>query len=84
MNSFKASIDFSSPIPGILKETHISVSAATKTTGYNAQYLRRLLRNEKLQGTKIGQIWLIKLKSLDDFLQQVEHSSDQRFGPKRL
>jgi len=82
MNSFNTSFDSSSTIPGILKETHISVSAATKITEYNAQYLRRLLRSEKLQGTKIGQVWLIKLKSLEDYLQQVEHSSDQRFGPK--
>jgi len=82
MNSFNASSDFSSITTGILVETHISVLAATKTSGYNAQYLRRLLRNEKLQGTKIGQLWLIRMKSLEDYLQQVEHSSDQRFGPK--
>ena len=82
MNSFNRIFELSSIIPGILTETHISISAATKTTGYNAQYLRRLLRNDKLQGEKIGQIWLIKLSSLQEYLQQVELASDQRFGPK--
>jgi len=83
MNSLNTHFDFSSTTPGILVEIHISVVAATKITGYNAQYLRRLLRSEKLQGTKIGQLWLIKLKSLEGYLQQVEHSTDQRLGPKR-
>jgi len=82
MNSFNTSFNFSSSIPGILTETHISVLAATKATGYNAQYLRRLLRKNKLQGEKVGQLWLIRLKSLEDYLTQVESSTDQRFGSK--
>ena len=83
MNSFNKYLDYSSTTPGILTENHISVSSATKITGYNAQYLRRLLRNKKMEGIKIGQVWLIKLKSLQEYLHQVEHSSDQRFGPIR-
>jgi len=83
MNSFNATIDFSSTTPGILTGNYISVLAATQSTGYNAHYLRRLLRKEKLQGIKIGQLWLIKQKSLQDYLQQIELTSDQRFGPKR-
>jgi len=82
MNSFNTQSDFSSEIPGFLTESHISVLAATKITGYNAQYLRRLLRNKKIRGTKIGQIWLIKIKSFADYIQQAEQSSDQRYGAK--
>ena len=66
----------------MLLENHLSVSAAAMITNYNAQYLRRLLRADKLEGIKIGQVWLIKLGSLREYLQQAEKISDQRYGPK--
>jgi hypothetical protein len=40
---------------GILQEKHTSVQAAEDVTGYNIQYLRRLLRSGKLEGIKIDQ-----------------------------
>ena len=43
---------------------HIPIQAATKLTGYNAQYLRRLLRAGKLAGMKVGQVWLIEFSVL--------------------
>jgi hypothetical protein len=46
---------------------HISVQAATKISGYNTQYLRRLLRAGKLEGGKVGQIWLIEMASLQAY-----------------
>lgn len=67
---------------GILFETHISVQAAATLTGYNIQYLRRLLRSGKLSGAKIGQVWLIKLSSLETYFQERESSTDRRCGPK--
>lgn len=67
---------------GILIENHISVQAAAEFTGYNIQYLRRLLRAGKLVGTKVGQVWLIKLSSLEAYFQEKESSSDRRCGPK--
>lgn len=39
----------------ILVEKNISVQAAAEKTGYNIQYLRRLLRSGKLEGIKIDQ-----------------------------
>jgi len=82
MNSFNTLNDCSNDIPGILSEKHISVLAGSMITGYNAQYLRRMLRRKKLEGTKVGQLWLIKMKSIQEYLQESERSSDQRFGPK--
>lgn len=67
---------------GILIENHISIQAATAMTGYNSQYLRRLLRSGKLSGCKIGQVWLIKLASLEAYFQEQESSYDRRCGPK--
>ena len=52
---------------GIVLEKHVSVKAAAGFSGYNVQYLRRLLRNGHLEGIKIGQIWLIKMTSLETY-----------------
>ncbi|MFC2055693.1 hypothetical protein ACFLV7_15560 [Chloroflexota bacterium] len=61
---------------------HITVQEAAKITGYNIQYLRRLLRIRKLDAIKIGQIWLVDLISLQDYFGSALSSSDMRFGPK--
>ncbi len=66
----------------ILVEKNISVQAAAEKTGYNIQYLRRLLRSGKLDGIKIGQLWLIEMQSLETYLQRVENTTDRRYGPK--
>jgi hypothetical protein len=49
------------PHRGILINQHIMVQAAAEATGYNIQYLRRLLRSGKLEGIKIGQMLLIDI-----------------------
>ena len=68
---------------GILTEHHISVQAAAEVTGYNSQYLRRLLRAGKLAGIKIGQVWLIQMASLEKYFNRAEQTIDNRCGPKR-
>jgi len=82
MISFKSSISPLENSTGILVERYISVQAAADLTGYNLQYLRRLLRSGKLEGIKIGQLWLIEMQSLETYLQHVETTSDLRCGPK--
>jgi len=66
----------------VLINQHISVQGAAEVTGYNIQYLRRLLRSRTLKGIKIGQMWLIEMESLKAHLQHVETTSDRRCGPK--
>ena len=61
---------------------HISVQAATEISGYNAQYLRRLLRAGKLIGVKVGQVWLVNLDSLQEYFGNALSSNDLRCGPK--
>ena len=67
--------------PQILKN-HISVQVAASYSGYSTQYLRRLLRNGKVEGIKIGQMWLVDMDALDFYLEQAYDAIDQRFGPK--
>ena len=81
-------ISFNTPIisqqshTGFLINGHVTVQAAADVTGYNIQYMRRLLRSGTLEGIKIGQIWLIEIQSLETYLQHVESTSDRRCGPK--
>ena len=61
---------------------HISVQAATEVSGYNAQYLRRLLRTGKLDGRKVGQVWLVNLDSFQEYFGRALSLDDLRYGPK--
>lgn len=66
----------------VVVNNHISVEAAAMYSGYSLQYLRRLLRNGKLLGIKIGQLWLIDKNAFDTYLKSTEKATDRRFGPK--
>ncbi len=67
---------------GAVLEKHLSVKAAAEYSSYNGQYLRRLLRTGRLEGIRIGQVWLIKLASLEAHLSNGRLSQDQRYGPQ--
>ena len=62
----------------------ITIQTATEATGYNLQYLRRLLRAGKITGIKIGQVWLIEFTSLEAYLQLKTNALDKRCGPKTI
>ena len=68
----------------IVREKHLSVKVAASLFGYSEQYLRRLLRSGRLDGVKIGQVWLIRLASLEAHLRNGSATQDQRFGPQGL
>jgi excisionase family DNA binding protein len=67
---------------GIFIHQHITVQAAAEATGYNIQYLRRILRSGALKGVKIGQMWLIEMDALEAYLKRIETTSDRRCGPR--
>ena len=75
-------IVLSQPSSPHILNNHISVQAAASYSGYSLQYLRRLLRNDKLEGIKIGQLWLVEKGALDVYIEQAHDATDQRFGPK--
>ena len=60
----------------------LTVRSAAEISGYNQQYIRRLLRNRVFQSRKIGQIWLIDKKNFLDYLKSANKSKDKRFGPQ--
>jgi hypothetical protein len=63
-------------------QIYIPVNIASKLFGYNQQYLRQLLRQEKLMGIKVGQVWLIEVPSLENYLFLWTQRQDRRCGPR--
>jgi excisionase family DNA binding protein len=76
-NSFPITVDNS-----LIIQKHLTVQNAAEVTGYNIQYLRRMLRSGALEGRKIGQMWLIEVDALEEYLKHVETTSDRRCGPR--
>jgi len=74
--------DSGSPFPFVFNNC-ISVNIAAFHSGYNVQYLRRLLRDGKLSGVKLGQTWLIDMRTFEAYLAKVQQTNDKRFGPKK-
>ncbi len=60
----------------------ISVQVAASYSGYSIQYLRCLLRIGKVEGVKIGQMWLVDKGALDIYIEKAIDATDQRFGSK--
>ena len=63
-------------------DEYITVRTASQFSGYNRQYLRRMLREGVFRTRKIGQIWLIDHKDFMDYLNDATRSKDKRFGPQ--
>ncbi|MGB2955608.1 MAG: helix-turn-helix domain-containing protein [Anaerolineales bacterium] len=63
-------------------EDYITVKTASKFSGYNEQYLRRLLRGGIFKTRKIGQLWLIEQADFGKYFSEATKSDDKRFGPQ--
>jgi hypothetical protein len=70
------------PTNPIVFNNCITVKDAAFHSGYNIQYLRRMLRSGALSGGKIGQMWLIEMDALETYLNRAESASDLRCGPR--
>lgn len=67
---------------GAVITRHLTVQAAASCSGYSIQYLRRLLRSVNLEGTKIGQVWLIDLAAFERYIDLAQQRNDRRCGPR--
>jgi len=73
--------DSGSPFPFVFNNC-ISVKTAASHSGYNVQYLRRLLREGRLSGMKLGQTWLLDKCMFETYLENSNQTTDKRYGPK--
>jgi hypothetical protein len=60
----------------------ITVKTAAEMSGYNQQYLSRLLRGNILKSKSLGQLWLIEIYGFVEYLKRAERAADKRFGPQ--
>jgi excisionase family DNA binding protein len=60
---------------------YISVRTAAEISGYNQQYLRRLLRDNIFRCKRIGQLWLIERDNFINYLENAKQAKDKRLGP---
>ena len=61
---------------------YITVKTAAEISGYNQQYLRRLLRENVFRSRRIGQLWLIERDDFLIYLANAKQSDDKRYGPQ--
>ncbi len=62
---------------------YVTVKTAARISGYNQQYLRRLLRGNRFRSKRIGQLWLINRDDFKKSLRSTKRSSDKRYGPSK-
>lgn len=48
----------------------ISVAEAAALGRYHQEWIRRLIRQGKIQARKIGRVWFVNIKSLENYLEQ--------------
>ena len=62
----------------------ITTSEAKTLSGYNAAYLRRLIRAGKITAQRKGNAWWVDRQSVLRYIRDAQKTSDKRFGAKRL
>jgi excisionase family DNA binding protein len=60
----------------------ITTDEAVTLSGYNLEYIRRLIRNKKIEAEKKGGHYWVSRQSLMDYLATNKETVDKRVGPK--
>jgi len=61
---------------------YITVKTASEISGYNQQYLRRLLRGNILRSKRLGQAWLVDREHFMEYVATAINSADNRYGSR--
>jgi excisionase family DNA binding protein len=56
----------------------LTVNEAAEQSGYNAEYIRELIRQGKIQAHKFSIVWMVDRESLSAYLQKVQALGDKR------
>jgi len=59
-----------------------TIKEASRKTGYNEEYLRRLIRLGKIEAVKVGPAYLIQVDSLEKYIAEMKDTDDARTGPR--
>jgi excisionase family DNA binding protein len=64
-----------------MAEDWITTAEAAKISGYHQEHLRRLLKQNKIEGRKFGIVWQVSQRSLQKYLDRMAKLGKRR-GPK--
>ena len=59
-------------------EDWLTTYEAVQISGYELDYIRKLVRANKITGRKWGQSWQVSRKSLEQFLKDREQQGEKR------
>jgi excisionase family DNA binding protein len=59
-----------------------TIKEASQKFGYNQEYLRRLIRQGKVEAIKVGPTYLIRVESLEKYVAEMQEADDARTGPR--
>ena len=65
-------------------DDYLTVKTAADMSGYNQQYLRRLLRGNILPSKRFGQLWLIERNGFIDYLIMQGHQQIKGLAHSKL
>jgi hypothetical protein len=65
-----------------MTEDWINTEEAVKLSGYSAQYLRRIVRQQRVKAQKWGRDWQISRLSLLEYVGIAKGTTDSRKGPR--
>lgn len=61
---------------------YLTTLEAAELSGYNAEYIRQLIRAGTLKAEKRGRDWWIDRKAFVDYLKNIKRSNDRRRGAR--
>lgn len=62
---------------------YVSVEEAAQITGYSEQYVRRLLRQKRVNAVKKGPMYWIELESLKEYKREMDVLGREKHDPRR-
>lgn len=62
---------------------YVSVEEAAQITGYNPEYIRRLIRHKVIKAVKKSRVWWIERESLEAYKKQMDSLGGEKFSPWR-
>ena len=56
----------------------LTVNEAAAQSGYNAEYIRELIRQGKIHARKFSIVWMVSRESLSEYLKKVQTLGEKR------
>lgn len=64
-------------------EDWLTTYEATRVSGYNPDYIRQLIRSQKVRGRKWGLSWQVSRRSLEEYVKKAEKLGERRGAKPR-